>query len=114
MNFSAPKASRKWPCENFGRTPAAMVTVAAVLLALGVLTEPAAARKHDLSPWNELFGDNRPKPRRAALPVSVPLPKSRPADAPATEPEKPAAGKQPPAEPEKPAEQAVSPPPPSA
>ena len=109
MNFSAPKASRKWPCENFGRTPAAMVTVAAVLLVLGVQTEPAAARKHDLNPWNELFGDIRPKQRRAALPASVPVPKPRPADAPAAE--NPAAGKPPPAEPEKPAEQAASPPP---
>ena len=116
MNFSAQKASRKWPCEGFGRTFTAMVTVAAVLLMLCAQTGPAAARKHDL--WSDLFGGNRPKPRRhAALPTrpaSVPLPQPRPADAPVIEPEKPAAAKQPPAEADKPAEQAASPPPPSA
>ena len=116
MNFSPQKASRKWPCEGFGRTFTAMVTVAAVLLMLCAQTGPAAARKHDL--WSDLFGGNRPKPRRhAALPTrpaSVPLPQPRPADAPVIEPEKPAAAKQPPAEADKPAEQAASPPPPSA
>jgi hypothetical protein len=112
MNFSAQKASRKWPCEGFGRTFSAMVTVAAVLLMLGAQTGPAAARKHDL--WSDLFGGNRPKPRRhAALPArsaSVPLPQPRPADAPVIEPEKPAAANQPPAEADKAAEQAASPP----
>jgi hypothetical protein len=44
----------------------------------------------------------------------VPLPKPRPAEAPAAPSEKPAAEKQPPAGPDKPAEQAPSPPPPSA
>ena len=104
MNFSPQKASRKWPCEGFGRTFTAMVTVAAVLLMLGAQTEPAAARKHGHSLWDDLFGGNKPKPRRQAtvpavpaLSASVPLPQPRPADAPATEPE-----------------QAASPPPPSA
>ena len=118
MNFSARKASRKWPCEGFGRTFAAMVTVATVLLMLCAQTEPAAARKHGHSLWGDLFGETRPKlretrpkPRRqAALPASVPLPQPRPADAPVVEPEKPAAAKQPPAEVGKPAEQAASPP----
>jgi hypothetical protein len=121
MNFSARKASRKWPCEGFGRTFAAMVTVATVLLMLCAQTEPAAARKHGHSLWGDLFGETRPKlretrpkPRRQAalpaLPASVPLPQPRPADAPVVEPEKPAAAKQPPAEVGKPAEQAASPP----
>jgi hypothetical protein len=128
MNFSAPKASRKWSCGRFGHTLAAMVTVAAVLLMLAAQTGPAAARRHSHSLWGDLFGDNRPKPRRTArtartalpevrrveLPASVPLPRPRPADAPAYEPEKPAAGKQAPAEADKPAEHAASPPPPSA
>ncbi|MGZ3348275.1 MAG: extensin family protein [Xanthobacteraceae bacterium] len=113
MNFSAQKASRKWPCEGFGRSFTAMVTVAAVLLMLCAQTEPAAARRHDL--WSDLFGGNRPKPRRQAAlptrPASVPLPQPRPADAPVIEPEKPAAAKQPsPVEADKPAEQAASPP----
>src|SRR5882672_9203835 len=115
MNFSPQKASRKWPCEGFGRTFTAMVTVATVLLMLGAQTEPAAARKHGHSLWGDLFGETRPKlwetrpkPRRqAALPASVPLPQPRPADAPVIEPEKPAAAKQPPAEVDKPAEQAA-------
>ena len=121
MNFSARKASRKWPCEGFGRTFAAMVTVATVLLMLCAQTEPAAARKHGHSLWGDLFGETRPKlretrpkPRRQAalpaLPASVPLPQPRPPDAPVIEPEKPAAAKQPPAEVGKPAEQAASPP----
>ena len=121
MNFSAQKASRKWPCEGFGRTFAAMVTVATVLLLLCAQTEPAAARKHGHSLWGDLFGETRPKlretrpkPRRQAalkaLPASVPLPQPRPADAPVVEPEKPAAAKQRPAEVDKPAEQAASPP----
>jgi hypothetical protein len=112
MNFSAQKASRKWPCEGIGRTFTAMVTVATVLLMLGAQTEPAAARKHDL--WSDLFGGNKPKPRRhAALPArpaSVPLPQPRPAEAPVIEPEKPAAAKQPPTEAVRPVEQAASPP----
>jgi hypothetical protein len=120
MNFSAPKASRKWPCRNFGRTRAAMVTALIALLMLGAWAEPAAARRHGQNPFADLFGDIRSKPRRAArpalseLPASVPLPKPRPAEAPAVEPEKPAAGREPPAQPEKPAEQVASPPPPSA
>ncbi|HMI10800.1 MAG TPA: extensin, partial [Bradyrhizobium sp.] len=64
MNFSAQKASRKWPCEGIGRTFTATVTVATVLLMLCAQTGPAAARKHDL--WSDLFGGNRPKPRRQA------------------------------------------------
>ena len=113
MNFSAQKASRKWPCEGFGRTFTAMVTVATVLLMLCAQTEPAAARKHDL--WSDLFGGHRPKPRRQAAlparPASVPLPQPRPADAPVIEPEKPTAAKPPPpVEADKPAEQAASPP----
>jgi hypothetical protein len=116
MNFSPPKASRKWPCEGFGRTFTAMVTVAAVLLMLGAQTEPAAARRHGQSLWDDLFGGNRPKPRRhavsavPALSASVPLPQPRPADAPVIEPEKPAAARRPPADADKPAEQAASPP----
>src|SRR3984893_14269134 len=127
MNFSAEKASRKWPCAVFGaslgRGGAAMVTAAAVVLMLGVQTEPAAAARRSgawsQGPWGDLFGERKPRPRRAALPASVPLPKPRPAEAPAAdsskpEPEKPAAEKQAPAETEKPAEQAAPAPPPSA
>jgi hypothetical protein len=101
-----------------------MVTVAAVVLMLGAQTEPAAAARRasiwSQGPWGELFGERKPRLRRAALPASVPLPKPRPAEAPTAEsgkpgPEKPAAEKPAPPETEKPVEQAApSPPPPSA
>ena len=80
-----------------------MVTVAVVLLMLGVQADPAAARRPGL--WSELFGERTPKPRRAALSVPpVPLPKARPSDAPATVQEP---AKQSPAEAAKPAEPAA-------
>jgi hypothetical protein len=86
-----------------------MVTVA-VLLMLCMQADPAVARRPSL--WGDLFGERTPKPRRAALPASsVPLPKPRPADAPATVQEAPAAARQPPAEVAKPAEQAAPAPP---
>jgi hypothetical protein len=95
-----------------------MVTVVTALAMFCAQIEPvAAARKfHPRShgPWIDLFGENRPKLRRAALPASVPLPKPRPADAPATEPEEPAAGEQTPVEADKAAEQGAPAPPPSA
>jgi hypothetical protein len=119
MNFSAEKASRKWPCGGLACGERPMVTVAAVLLMLFAQAPPAAAARKSgawsQSPWSDLFRERGPKLRRAALPASVPLPKPRPAGAPATEPDKPAAAKQVPAETEKPAEQAApAPPPPSA
>ncbi len=125
MKFSAERAARKWPC---GRTGAAMVTAAAVLLSVDVSSGPAAARHVEPFPWGSLFGANKPRPRKAlrstvVLPVSVPLPKPRPAEAPAVEPSRPVAEKPPlapnaPTSPpgDKPAEQATAPapPPPSA
>jgi len=95
-----------------------MVAVAAVLLMLFAPTEPAAAARRpgawSQGPWGDLFRERRPT-RRAALPASVPLPKPRPPEAPANEPEKPAAAKQAPAETDKPTKQAApAPPPPSA
>jgi hypothetical protein len=96
-----------------------MVTVAAVLLMLCVQTAPAAAARKagawSQEPWGDLFRERRPKPRRAALPELVPLPKPRPADAPAVQADRPGIKKQAPAEADKPPEQAASaPPPPSA
>ncbi|MDB5577405.1 MAG: extensin [Bradyrhizobium sp.] len=133
MNFSAEKASRKWPCGSFRRTAAAMVTAAGLLM-LCVPSMPAAAAARagawPPGPWSGLFGESRPKkkPRRAVV-QSVPLPQPRPAEAPKAEskaepnkaepskvetakpePEKPA-----PAATEKAVEQAApAPPPPSA
>jgi hypothetical protein len=121
MNISAEQAGRKWPCGGLTCGERPMVTLAAVLLMLCTQAAPAAAARRpsgwSQGPWSDLFGENRPKPRRAALPAAVPLPKPRPADAPAAEPDQPAAGngKQTPAEADKPAEQAApGPPPPSA
>jgi hypothetical protein len=111
MNSSAQKASRKWPYGGFGNAAAAiMVTAVTALMLLCVQTEPAAARRHTHNLWGDLFGEPRPRPRRAAaIPPSIPLPKSRPADAPVTEPEKPAAAKPAPAATDKVAEQATLP-----
>jgi hypothetical protein len=122
MNISAEQAGRKWPCGGLTCGERPMVTLAAVLLMLCTQAAPAAAARRP-SGWSQgprsdlFFGENRPKPRRAALPAAVPLPKPRPADAPVAEPDQPAAGngKQTPAETDKPAEQAApGPPPPSA
>jgi len=115
MNFSAEKASRKCPCGSLACGERPMVAVAAVLLVIFAATEPAVAARRpgfwSQEPWGDLFREKRPKLRRAALPASVPLPKPRPTEAPAAEPEKPAAAKQAPAEADKPAEQAAPPPP---
>jgi hypothetical protein len=113
MNCSAEKASRKWASDAFGRNQAAMVTATAVLLLLGAQAGPVhAARGVRLAPWGNLFGAGPPRGetrlrggvRRSAV---VPLPKPRPADAPAAEPQPqaPQAGK--------PAEQAAPAAPPS-
>ena len=111
MNSSAQKASRKWPYGGFGSAAAAiMVTAVTALMLLCVQTEPAAARRHSQNLWGDLFGEPRPRPRRAAaIPPSIPLPKSRPADAPVIEPEKPVAAKPAPAATDKVAEQATLP-----
>jgi hypothetical protein len=122
MNFSAGKASRKWPCRGLTCGERPMVTAgAALLLLLCASGDPVAARKADQGAfgqgvWGDPFGQGRPRLRKAFLPVSVPLPKPRPADAPAIEPNKPAVVKQSP-EADKPAaaEQAApAPTPPSA
>ena len=112
MNSSAEKASRKWANGAFGRSTAAMVTAAAVVLALGMQAEPAAARRSVATPWGDLFGGGPLRlrgtvHRRAA----IPLPRPRPAEAPKAEPDtaepgRPAAEKPASAEPPKPAEQA--------
>src|SRR5260221_12700014 len=84
---------------------------------LGVEAAPAAASRKSggwsLEAGSEFSRERGPKLSRTALPRSVPLPKARPADAPAAEPDKSGARKQTPGEP---AEQAApaAPPPPSA
>jgi len=86
MNCSAEKASRKWAYGAFGRTVAALVTVAAVALLLGVLSAPAlAARGNRPAPWGDLFGVSPPRLRGTLHRAAVPLPRPRPADAPAAE-----------------------------
>ena len=106
MNFSPGKARRKWPFGGSACGERPMVTAAAVLTALCLLADPATAARRPaawpLSPWGDLFGARAPKPHRAALPPSIPLPAPRPADAPATGSEKPVMAKQTPAEGETP------------
>ena len=87
---------------------AVMVSVAAVVLVvLSAQAGPAAARPPSRDPWSSLFGVGRPRLRGSVRAVSVPLPKPRPAEAPAIEADHPADGKQPPAEANRPAEQAA-------
>ena len=111
MNSSAEKASRKWANGAFGRSAAAMVTVAAALLWLGVLAGPAsAARRPASSPWGDLFGLGPPKLRGGLHHrLAIPLPRPRPAEAPSAAPAKsePPAAAEKPAEPSKPAEHAA-------
>jgi hypothetical protein len=122
MNFSAENASRKWPYGAFSRREAAMVTVAALLLALGAEAGPAhAARKSTPGIRGDLFGNGRPKLRGTLPAAAVPLPRPRPveagprpaeasphpAQAPSAEPQSPAAEKPAPAAADKPAEQAA-------
>src|SRR5438046_2163396 len=115
MNFSAEKASRKWPCAGLACGERPMVTVAGILLMLCAQIAPAAAARKS-GAWSrgagsELSGERGPKLSRTALPASVPLPKARPADAPAAEPDKSGAGKQTPGEPTEQAAPAAPPPP---
>ena len=97
MKFSAGKAGRKWPCGGLACGEWAMVTAgAAVLVMLCAVVDPAAARKFDQGGWGDLMWRSRPRLRGSLLPTSVPLPRPRPADAPAIEAgrpaDKPAAG----------------------
>src|SRR5947207_10177945 len=115
MNFSAEKASRKWPCAGLACGERPMVTVAAILLMLCAQIAPAAAARNS-GAWSrgagsELSGERGPKLSRTALPASVPLPRARPADAPAAEPDKSGARKQTPGEPTEQAAPAAPPPP---
>jgi hypothetical protein len=94
MNFTAQKASRKWASGAFRRIEPAMVTVAAVVLLLGMPTGQAMAAKASRSAlWGDLFRDFSPRergtPRAAARHAAVPLPKPRPAEAPSAERDKP-------------------------
>ena len=90
MNSSAENASRKWGYGAIGRNQVAMVTVAAVLLLLLGAPIGRAEAATRPAPWGDLFGAGPPGLRGTVLrgPVhrqAVPLPRPRPADAPATE-----------------------------
>ena len=121
MNFSAEKSSRKWRFGPFGRTPAALVTVAVAAL-LVVPADSAMARRASQDIWGDLFGVRPPKSRKAAHRTAIPLPRPRPAEAPSAAPEKkeaekPAAkddGKSAAKEADKPTEEAAPAPKPSA
>jgi hypothetical protein len=81
MKFSAEKASRKWPCGGLGCDKRLMVTAAVLLLALAADAAPASARSVALR--GGFWPEARPRPRSHR--VAIPLPKSRPAEAPAAE-----------------------------
>jgi hypothetical protein len=90
-----------------------MVTAVALLFLLAAQIGPAAAaRRSAPAPWVDLFGGGPPRLRGTLHRAAVPLPKPRPAEAPAAVPE--AEKEAPPGEAVKPAEQARSAPQPSA
>jgi hypothetical protein len=93
-----------------------MVTVTALLLALCAQAGPAqAARRSAPGIWGDWFGHGPPRLRRTVHAATVPLPRPRPADAPAARADQPAAEKPAPAGADKPVEQATpAPPQPSA
>src|SRR5258708_9120491 len=84
MNFSAQKASRKWPCDGLACGERPMVTVAAILLMLCAQAAPAAAARKS-GAWSLEAGSAAPRERGpklspTALPPSVALPNARPAE----------------------------------
>lgn len=89
MDLSALKAGRKWPYRPFRRREMAMVSAAAALLMFCAPLEPAAARRTELFPWGDLFGMHRPTHHHRVKRETkfVPLPRPRPADAPASPPQ---------------------------
>jgi len=106
MNLIAENGHRKWA---YGIPAPIMVTVVTALALVGIQVPPTkAARPFNLG---DLF-EGPPRLRGSVHSLKVPLPKPRPSEAPAAEPESPSAAK-PPAESDKPAEQA-SPAPPAA
>ena len=94
MNLIAENGHRKWPYGHPRRGTAAIVTGAAALVLIGIQAGPAAAK-----PFT--FGDLFEGPHRMRRtvhsakipPANIPLPKPRPAEAPAAESESPAAEK---------------------
>jgi hypothetical protein len=120
IKFSAWKASRKWCCGGLGRGETVKAIAAGLLLVLAVQAEVrAAAQRPDAwsrqRPGGELAGASRATLGRRVGAVSVPLPKPRPAEAPAAPPESAAEPKQTGREGEKAGEQAApAPPAPSA
>lgn len=98
MNLIVGNGHRKWPygCSRRGRA----VMAAGYWLLLGLQAEARPASLEDL------FGDNPPKLRGSVHRLNVPLPRPRPVEAPAAEPEDPAAAK-PGIQSDKPAERAA-------
>ena len=89
MNFSAEKATRKWPYGAVGRGRAAMATAAATWLVLCTPIDPAAAARRTIQwPWSGLLVERGPRPRHGVSRAAVPLPRPRPGEAPVAEPPK--------------------------
>ena len=108
MNFSAQKASRKWPCSGSAAANGNGYRCGgAADIWLASRSRRGGPERPVRRPGATFSAMSRPKARRAALPAPVPLPKPRPADAPPTGSDKPAAGEQTPAEADKAAEQAA-------
>jgi hypothetical protein len=111
MNFSAEKATRKWPYGAVGRARTVMAGAAAAWLVLAAPIDPAVAAHRTVQwPWSGLPVERGQRPRHTLSRAAVPLPRPRPAEATVAEP----AGQQPvPGSDQKPAE-TPTPPAPSA
>jgi hypothetical protein len=78
MSFSLPVFRRKWSCRGYMSAGAAMVTAA-----LGLSLLPAGqAEARTYATLLDIIGLGAPKPRAAARPVRIPLPRPRPEEAP--------------------------------
>src|SRR3954466_12032046 len=79
MKLSAAKARRKWSCRGraCGKRPSVAAAALLLVLAAGALPGHARPLPHG--------GGILPEPARVRSRVSIPLPKARPAEAPAGE-----------------------------
>lgn len=110
MNFSAEKAHRKWACGGLACDQRFMAALVALVLTLAAQVCPAAAAQRAAGRGGRPDGAvaaSQPKHGGVSLHASVPLPRARPADAPAAAPRDPSAEKQMPGEGEQPGEQAA-------
>ena len=83
IDFSAEKASRKWGCGGLARGNTVMVIAAALLLAAQAEAAQRPGASHRAAREGLVGSSQRRAPGREVGSLTVPLPRARPADAPA-------------------------------